>query len=160
MILDLKGDWLLTICGKSFPAVVPGTDYTDLLNADAIKDPFYGLNESKVRWVGENDSLYKKTFEVNDVLLQRSRIVLVCSGVDTVCEITLNGTKIADTDNAFRTYRIDVKKHLKKGANTLEFLFSSPVERVNKANTKDPLVKNFMGQTGIQHLRKPAYHFG
>lgn len=160
MVLDLKGDWSLTICGKTYPAKVPGSDYTDLINAGALMNPFYGLNESAARWVGEKDSLFKKEFEVDKTLLEMSRISLVCTGIDTICKISLNGALIAETDNAFRIYRFDIKSHLKKGKNVLELLFSSPVEWVKQTNAKDPLVKNFMGLSGIQHLRKPSYHFG
>jgi beta-mannosidase len=39
------------------PASAPGSVYLDLLAAGAIPDPFVGLNENEVQWVGEADWL-------------------------------------------------------------------------------------------------------
>lgn len=160
MKIDLKGKWTLKICGKEYPATIPGCNYLDLIDSGAIQDPFYKLNEKACEWVGLNDCLYRKHFTLNEDILNATHIDLVMTGIDTLSSVKLNGEEIASTDNAFRTYRIYIKKYLKIGDNTLEILLLSPVNYVKQINKKDPLVKNFMGLTGIQHLRKPSYHFG
>ena len=48
--------------GEWTKAVVPGCNFLDLMNNGDIDDPFIGLNESKVKWVGETDWEYKRNF--------------------------------------------------------------------------------------------------
>jgi len=38
---------------KKFPATVPGTIHTDLLNNKIIDDPFYSDNELRIYWIPE-----------------------------------------------------------------------------------------------------------
>src|SRR5581483_701289 len=40
-------------------ASVPGTVHEALIAAGRIPEPFYGLNERDVQWVGERDWLYR-----------------------------------------------------------------------------------------------------
>ena len=48
-------------------AQVPGTAHTDLMTHGLIPDPFFGLNELDVQWVGETDWLYKLEFEMTEI---------------------------------------------------------------------------------------------
>ncbi len=45
-------------------------------------------------------------------LLQHNVVQLVLGGVDTVANVTLNGRRVAQTDNMFQRYVIDVKENL------------------------------------------------
>src|SRR5512139_335270 len=102
---DLQTDtWL--------PATVPGGTYTDLLAAGKIPDPFVGENEKEVQWVADRDWEYCHEFVVKPELLEEDRVELVCTGLDTLAEITLNGQSLEQTNNMFRTHRWDVKKQL------------------------------------------------
>ncbi|NCA66435.1 MAG: glycoside hydrolase family 2 protein [Clostridia bacterium] len=160
MRLDLNGKWRLSGAGAEYTAEVPGCNYLDLLKEGAIPDPFCSLNESRTHWIGDNDWSYQREFEVGEEMLNYKNVELVASSLDTLCKVIINGEEVAYCDNAFRTYRIDILPCLIKGNNTIEILFLSPVEYVKKQNAVAPLVKNFMGLTGIQYMRKPAYHFG
>ena len=46
-------------------------------------------------------------------------------GIDTVAEVTLNGTLVLQAGNAFRRYRPDVTAALRQGRNTISILIRS-----------------------------------
>src|SRR5262244_1986826 len=66
------------------PARVPGCIHTDLLRAGLIDDPYFGLNEPKLLWIGESDWQYTTYFAADPKLFDQERIDLVCDGLDTV----------------------------------------------------------------------------
>ena len=55
--VNLNGKWNLTRVktGKVIETSVPCDNYTQLLEAGEIPDPFYKDNESKVQWIGAED---------------------------------------------------------------------------------------------------------
>lgn len=107
------------------PAQVPGCVHTDLLRAGVIADPFVGTNELQVQWIEERDWEYRATFEVPESLAAEAEIDLVADGLDTVATLTLNGQRVAATDNMFIGYRWAVKKLLRRGRNELVIHFAS-----------------------------------
>src|SRR5512141_651180 len=104
-------------------AVVPGGTYTDLLAAGQIPDPFLGENEKQVQWVADRDWEYCHEFMVTPELLAQDRVELVCAGLDTLAELTLNGHPLGQTDNMFRSWRWDVKQRLLSGINIVTVVF-------------------------------------
>ena len=58
----LNGKWLFKQSDKTqwLDASVPGCNFLDLMDNNLIDDPFIGLNEKDVAWVGEKDFEYKK----------------------------------------------------------------------------------------------------
>ena len=70
--ISLNDEWQFkqSISQSWLPAQVPGAVHTDLMNNRMIKDPFYGVNEKSLQWIGEKDWEYKKTFTVDEALLQ------------------------------------------------------------------------------------------
>src|SRR5438105_4731468 len=69
--------------GRWLPASVPGTVQQDLLAAGRIPDPFVGLNEDAVQWVGERDWLYRCRFDSPEGIADRERVDLCFDGLDT-----------------------------------------------------------------------------
>lgn len=116
-------------------ASVPGNIFTDLLSHKIIPDPFVETNEEKVQWVSKKDWEYKTTFTANEETLQKENINLTFEGLDTYAKVYLNNQLITTTSNAFRTYSIDVKKHLKID-NTVKIIFSNTdeIETVKEKN--------------------------
>lgn len=158
----LNGDWLFRQADKGEwkSASVPGCNFLDLMNNGDIDDPFVGLNESKVKWVGETDWEYKKTFEISENELKSDDIILNCKMLDTICEVRLNGWLLFEGKNCFCAYSKSVKDHLKTGKNEIHILFRSPVNYVNEKYKECPTPMNSNGQNGIVHIRKPQCHFG
>jgi beta-mannosidase len=126
--LSLEGAWTLsrTDTSESWPASVPGCNFSDLLRAGAIPDPFFGRNEYDLHWVDDTDWEYRRAFTVDAGLLSEERLELVCEGLDTLAEIFINGYEAGRADNMFRTWRFDVKPFLKAGDNTIVIRFPNP----------------------------------
>ena len=72
-----------------------------------IKDPFYGVNEKSLQWIGEKDWEYKKTFIVDEALLQAPNVQLVFAGLDTYADIYINDYLVMKCDNMFRTWTFE-----------------------------------------------------
>ncbi len=126
--IDLNGLWQMCVLGESetLPANVPGTVAEAMLAAEKIPDPYWRDNETKVLPVFDKDYVFSRAFHVEAELLAHDRVYLRCDGLDTLAEITLNGERLAETDNMHRMYRFDVKGRLRAGENTLSVLFRSP----------------------------------
>ena len=95
-----------------------------------IEDPFYRDNEKKLQWIGKTDWEYETTFAVTPGLLRRENIELVFDGLDTYAEIFLNDTRLLNTNNMFRTWRVSCKSVLRRGANILRLKFRSPINEI------------------------------
>jgi beta-mannosidase len=75
-----NGEWLTVL---QFPTTV----HVELLKAERIPDPFLGLNEWEVQWVGESDWAFKNTFEVSAKELAAVNVDLVFDGLDTFASV-------------------------------------------------------------------------
>src|ERR1700712_401516 len=74
---------------QSIPARVPGCVHTDLIRAGKIPDPYAGLNEYTLHWIGQTDWEYRTTFDADEKLFDHERIDLCFDGLDTVATIEL-----------------------------------------------------------------------
>jgi beta-mannosidase len=158
---NLDGKWLFRQADTSDwgIATVPGGVHTDLLALKRIPDPFFADNELKVQWVAEKDWEYRKTFRAEPALRREEKVFLVCDGLDTLAEITLNGSPLGKTDNQFRTWRWDVTGRLRHGENELTVLFRSPLAYIRGRQAQRPLTGG--GDIpGGPYLRKSPYHWG
>lgn len=141
-------------------ASVPGSVYNDLLNAKMIDDPFYRDNEYEALKISSNDYEYIRSFEISDEIYNSDIVNLQCMGLDTLAEIYINGSHIADTNNMFRTYEFDIKPYINNGENTIKIVFNSPVEYVTQMDDKDHLISSSCAVRGISHIRKASCMFG
>lgn len=107
-------------------ANIPGSVATALMDGGKMADPYYRDNEEKILPLFEHDYIFTKDFEVRKEDLAHDRVYLSCEGLDTICDITLNGEALASTKNMFVNYRLDVKDRLRVGQNQVEFYFHSP----------------------------------
>lgn len=124
----LNGTWQLSAGHRSLESVdmqIPGTVLSGLLAAGKIKDPFYRTNEDATRALFWKDYVFTRTFDVDEELLAQQHIVLVCEGLDTLAEISINGTFLAKTDNMHRTWKFQAKKLLHPGKNEIQIVFRS-----------------------------------
>jgi beta-mannosidase len=159
---SLAGEWRFRQVGAAewMPAQVPGGVHTDLLSAGRIPDPFVGDNENRVQWVAESDWEYRRTFVPERALLGAERIYLVCDGLDTLAEITLNGRPLGQTENMFRTYRWEIGSSLQEGENELAVTFRAPASYVRRKQAQRPMQNVTQGIPGAPHLRKAPCQFG
>ncbi|MBS1549336.1 MAG: glycoside hydrolase family 2 protein [Bacteroidetes bacterium] len=144
-----KNDW--------YPAKIPGYVTTDLLKNKKIEDPFWGDNEKKVQWIENESWTYRSSFNVHEKELKQEHIDLVFEGLDTYAEVKLNGRIILNANNAFRTWKVDVKNELLIGRNSLEITFQSSVKEGKKAASLLPYA---LPENERVFVRKPQYQFG
>lgn len=161
--IDLNGQWKMKNAEQTewIPATVPGSMYQDLLNAGKMGDPFYGENEYEARKLSDPDYEYTREFSVDREMLLHDRVLLHCDGLDTLCDIRVNGKKVAHTANMHRTYEFDVKSLLAEGNNSIRILFYSPTKYAVKKQKEYPLRNSAEGYThGASYLRKAHCMFG
>lgn len=159
---DLTGTWQFRQTGTEawLPGTVPGGVHTDLLALEFIPDPFEGDNEARVQWVAKADWEYQCSFTPQADLLSQAHIELVCDGLDTLAELSLNGLVLGKTENMFRQYRFDLKPFLKDGENRITIKFASAVRYCAEHQAQDPMVGVSQALEGSPHLRKAPCQFG
>lgn len=142
------------------PARVPGTIHQDLLAAERIPDPFWGLNERAVQWVGEADWLYRCALDVSAELLDAPLIDLCCDGLDTFATVLLNGAPVLSSDNMFLPQRVAVKQRLRAGRNELAIVFESALRRGKALEAEHGAGIVWNTDASRVHVRKAQYHYG
>ncbi|MDF2178601.1 glycoside hydrolase family 2 protein [Aliiglaciecola sp. CAU 1673] len=170
----MQKDYLQSLCGhwqfrqadqsQWLDAQVPGCNFTDLMDNGLIPDPFVGDNETKVQWVEQKDWCYRKAFVLDNALQDCAKVELVAQGLDTFCDIYLNGHKLGSSDNMFVGHRFDCKAWLKQGENQLEIHFRSPINEVRPLQQAAGLTYPAENDKSEDKLsvfcRKAPCHFG
>ena len=140
-------------------ATVPGGVHTDLLSLGKIPDPFVADYEKQVQWVAETDWEYCTTFQAAPELLKETRQFLVCDGLDTLAEVSLNAMFLGKTDNMYRQWKWEVTGMLRAGMNEIAILFGGPVSFITQRQKEKPLWGG--GDIpGGPHLRKAPCQWG
>lgn len=146
------------------PATVPGCNFTDLLANQRIADPFYRDNETNLQWIEREDWHYRRTFVPDPQLLECDAIELVAEGLDTFCDIYLNGQLLAQGDNMFVGQRLGCASLLQQGENLLEIHFRSPINEVmpqyQQAGFAYPAENDKSAEKLSVYCRKAPCHFG
>jgi beta-mannosidase len=142
------------------PATAPGVVQLDLMAAGQIPDPFYGLNENEVQWVGEHDWLYRCGFELSPASLGQAQVDLCFDGLDTYATVWLNGQPILVSDNMFVPQRVPVKDQLLAGHNELRLLFESALRRGRAIEAQLGQRPLWNGDSSRLYVRKAQYHYG
>jgi beta-mannosidase len=169
LVID-KGWSFRLLSGQAAPwhaATVPGTVHTDLFANRLIPDPYVGAPEAGLQWIGLSDWEYRTNF---DAPLASARSDLVFEGLDTFAEVWLNGDKLLDADNAFRTWRVPVQGRLRAKGNELRIVLRSPIAKLLSQVQAMPLklAGNYPSPYGDEpkdamtgnFARKPGYHYG
>ena len=136
---------------------IPGSVYSFLLDNNLMEDPYYRTNELKATPILENDFDFSRKF---DFTKQDYPVLLHCDGLDTLCDIYINGKHIAYTDNMHRTYEFDVTDALINGENEIKLHFASPNKFVREMHAKDPVPGTTDTFLGFPHLRKASCMMG
>ncbi|TRM61591.1 glycoside hydrolase family 2 protein [Schizophyllum amplum] len=147
------GEWL-QCC--EFPTTV----HVELLRLGRIPDPFVGLHEWDVQWIGESRWAFKAIFSVSPDELSTSNVDLVFDGLDTFADVFLNGERILQAHNQFLFYRLPVKSLLQEGANELLLEFDSAFIRGRELEKKHGKHMFCGGDSSRLHVRKAQYNYG
>ncbi|MBX2890709.1 MAG: glycoside hydrolase family 2 protein [Saprospiraceae bacterium] len=139
------------------PTKVPVSVHTALLQNGMIEDPFYRDNEEKLQWIEREDWEFQCAFDVDSTVLQRKHVELIFKNLDTYAQVFLNDSLILETNNMFRTWKADVKRHLKPSNNRLHVYFESPTKKVEQ----DWKSLGYELPGGIRTMtRKAQFHYG
>ncbi|MFC8421187.1 glycoside hydrolase family 2 protein [Streptomyces sp. NPDC057236] len=154
--VQLTEGWSLDHDGAPLPARVPGCVHADLLTAGLIPDPYLGLNESEVAWVGRRAWTYGRNLEPAQTAAEsHERTDLVFDGLDTAAVITLDGHELGRTRNMHRQYRFDVTdRH-----GPLHVEFTSAYEEAEAVRALTGERPNVYPEP-FQYIRKMACSFG
>ena len=128
----LNGTWKLTGADAAgnplcLDGTVPGCVHTDLIAAGLLPDLFWRDNSKTCQWIENQDFTYSKTIFVEN---PEPNAWLEFDGLDTYCDVYLNGQQIGSGDDMFISYEFPVDGVLRHGENLLEVRFKSPIAMV------------------------------
>lgn len=150
--ITLDGIWNMQGNGLDCDGIVPGSVYSFLLNAGQMPDPYYRQNELEATELLEHDYTFSRVFSFD--VTQTSPVYLCCDGLDTICDIYLNGETVGHTQNMHRSYTFDVTALL-RAENELRLVFRSPNRYLREAHARNPVWGNGENTlNGYSHLRK------
>ena len=155
---SLNGTWRMQGGGFDTTGEIPGSVYSFLLNNKLIDNPHYRLNETKAFNICNNDFTFKKYFDFDGA--NCDRVLLCFDGLDTVCEVYLNGEKILSSKNMHLSHEVDVTGRLKEKENHIKVVCYSPTKYVDDAFSKKYIFGSRHGVEGYGHLRKAHAMFG
>lgn len=143
-----------------YDATVPGSVINDLCSHELLEDPYYRDNELLALSKMKQDYEYQCEFSVDSTMFECDEILLRFEGIDTLADITLNGTLLGTVSNMHRIYEYPVTTLLMEDGNQLNILFHSPVKYIQEAYQNDPVDGTEDAMKGFVHLRKAHYMFG
>lgn len=155
--VDLNGTWRMTGAGYDCTGTIPGSVYSFLLNNKLMDDPYYRENEWEAEKIMEHDFQFTRTFTFTPT---GDKVVLHCDGLDTFCDIYLNGVLAATTNNMHRTYEFDVTELLKEGENVITVICHPVRPYMLEKHKEHPLFTGRDTAVGFGHVRKTHCMFG
>ena len=91
----LNQGWQMEWEDEKLSCDVPCSVISTLLQHQKIEDPYVRDNEVKTQPLFEKDYVFETVFTVTKEELKFKRILLGFETLDTICEIYVNGTKLA-----------------------------------------------------------------
>jgi len=164
---SLSGSWVMEMLGDSLPSdikgqklqtTVPGSVYSTLLDASKMPDPFWRDNELEALKLMEYDFEFTRSFDLEEE--PAKEMLLVCQGLDTICDLELNGKKIGYADNMHRHWEFDITDVVKKSGNELKLTFRSPTNYIAKRHEEIFVDGNADAMYGFPQIRKTHCMFG
>lgn len=147
----LNGTWQLIGGNYNTEGKIPGSVYSILLNKGLMEDPYYRDNELKALEIMDNEFIFSKKFTYKK---SAKNILLVCEGIDTLCNIFINGEKIAYVENMHRTYTFDVAEYLIDGENEIKMVFLPVDKYIKECFNKERLLSTTNPLKGFMYVRK------
>ncbi|MCL2662921.1 MAG: glycoside hydrolase family 2 protein [Oscillospiraceae bacterium] len=161
---SLSGNWTLEILGDSpfkgeqLPAAIPGSVYSTLLNNEKMPDPYWRDNELEALKLMDYDFVFTRTFDIEDN--DANAILLVCEGLDTLCDLELNGKKVGYADNMHRHWEFDITDDVQKAGNELKLTFYSPTKYIAERYKETFTDGTGDAMRGFSQIRKTHCMFG
>lgn len=161
MIQSLNKEWrLLGANGESIFTDIPCSVYDCLIRAGMLSDPYYGENQYSAAELSDADYVFEKRFIPDSDILSAEKQFLRFHGIDTLAEISLNGTVVGKAENMHRTYEYDASGILANGENVLRVKLFSPVSYIREKQRENRVWGVESTADGFPHIRKAHYMFG
>ena len=150
--LSLNGKWKMTGAGYEVYGNVPGSVYSFLhIDNSILPDPFYRNNEEIYLKLSEYEFVFEKEF---DFVKTVNPTHVVFEGLDTLCDIFLNGKKVAFVDNMHLSYRFDITELLRDGKNLLKVVCQPIAPYIRQKQAEKRLFGASDCMDGYPHIRK------
>ena len=149
--LDLNGTWQMNGAGYDCTGTIPGSVCSFLLDKGLMEDPYYRQNELEVQKLLGKEFTFSRKFNFAPT---GDKVLLCCEGLDTLCDIYINGSHVANTDNMHRTYEFDVTDHLKEGENEIRIVCHPVEPYIKKKNAEHRIFGAKESTAGFGHVRK------
>ncbi len=160
MKIDLNDDWTMTFRGTAYPCRIPCSMYDTLINAGAIPDPYVGENEVTATPLSDEDTVFERKVVLPEDLRQADRIVLRFDGIDTLSDVSWDGTPLGHTDNMHRAWEFPLPPGDKGQEHLLRLNISSPTRYIAKMQRERPLWGVDQAIEGYPWMRKAHSTFG
>ena len=162
MIIQKISRWDMHYENESYACEAPCSLYSVLMDYKKIAHPYEGLNEKAATVLSEKDCEMTATFVLPPEMLSKKHIDLAFYGLDTLCDVYVNGTHVLYAYNMHKSWRVDIRNAAKPGVNTVRLHFYSPSEYIARKNKEHFLFAANVGFTlgGIGHIRKSSCMFG
>ena len=164
--LNLNGQWSFRQSGTQqwLLANVPGCNFLDLMLNGLIPDGFESDNEGALQWIENCNWEYKLDFELESGWFAALELELCFDGLDTYCEVYLNGQLLMTGQNMFVRHVQPCKDALRPGTNELLLVFESPINRTLPLYQNNGFVypaENDKSEEKLSvYTRKAPCHFG
>jgi len=151
-MISLCGEWRMRGGGFDCTDTVPGSLYSFLLNNKLIDDPYYRDNEYGVLALAKNEYTFERTFTAEKK--KGVRYYLRFEGLDTFCEVYLNGKLLIKTSDMHVTYEPDATALLKDGENHLSVKCLPIIDYCKEKRAELELFNNIQALAGFGYIRK------
>ncbi len=163
--ISLAGPWTLHDASgaPTAPCPIPGDIHSALIAAGRIPDPMIGTNEAAVQWVHEAEWEIRRSFDVPADPLAGTWPVLDLEFVDTIADVTVNGTTVASLDSSFVRHRIDLSGVVRSGGNEIAIRFRPATKEAAARAARQPFPIPHTKNNRVNHLnmlRKAQCHGG
>lgn len=154
----LNGKWHLTGGGFDCYGNIPGSLLSFLLDDNKlIPDPYYRDNEYDVLALTKHDYTFERTF---DLAKTEDKVTIRFEGLDTFCDVYLNGKHIAYTDDMHITYEFDITDTIKDGQNKITVVTHPVTEYAREKGKEMDLFGSIQSLLGYGYVRKAHCMFG
>ena len=130
---------------------IPGSLYSFLLENKLMDDPFFRDNEKEALALTYFDYSFERSFTVEK---SDNPYLLRFEGLDTFCDVYLNGKHIAYTDDMHITYEFDVTDVLLDGENTVKVICRDIHDYITRKNEEFTLERPPHVLGGYGYIRK------
>ena len=160
-IKSLNGEWIMEQQnGERTKGQIPGSVYSFLLDAGKMENPHVGENELSALALMEEDYSFETTFDTGEEILAQEHQAIVFDGIDTLAEVSLNGTVLGRADNFFRRWEWDVTGLLQEFGNVLRVDLDSPLRYIREKDAEQHFGGSRHAMKGFPQIRKPHCMFG